>query len=303
MKALSKDEDNNSRWKSYYNQRKKWHIEWIFRGHTDSRWKLIPSVLRPETMLEYRPSVIYAPLANNKDQIRAEYFLIEEFRQFLDEQGLPIPEDSQEFRAGKIEMTNERILPAFEGKETWPPDKYLSLMALAQHHRIPTRLLDWTRDAYVAAYFAAKEAAMWLVGEKDFPDGVETLSVWALNTIFLDFYRKMMEKQVITVTAPAYGNPNLRAQKGLFTLERLQSFSPEGTVCQDPLDKSVTEVFLKHKIGNELLPIMRELTIPISASREILRRLSYRFINAAMLFPGFDGAAEALKEQRLWDKT
>lgn len=219
---------------------------------------------------------------------------------------MPIPEDSQVFRTNRIKKVIPYIRAVFAGEKPWPHFKYLSLMSLAQHHRIPTRLLDWTRDAYVAAYFAAKEAAMWLVGEKDFPDGVKTLSVWALNTIFLDFYRDMMEKQVITevitVTAPAYGNPNLRAQKGLFTLERIQSFSPEGTVCQDPLDKYVTEVFLKHKIGNELLPIMIAFAIPISASREILRRLSYRFINAGTLYPGFDGAAEALKEQRLWDK-
>lgn len=303
LSALSKEEDNNPRWKSYYNQRKNWHIEWIFRGHADSQWKLIPSVLREGTILEYKPSVVKAPLSNNKKQIRAEYFLIEEFRQFLDEQGLPIPEDSQVFRTNRIKKVIPYIRDVFAGEKPWPHFKYLSLMSLAQHHRIPTRLLDWTRDAYVAAYFAAKEAAMWLVGEKDFPDGVETLSVWAFNTVFLDVYQKIIKRQVITVTAPAYGNPNLHAQKGLFTLERLQSFSPEGTVCQDPLDKYVTEVFLKHKIGNELLPIMRELTIPISASREILRRLSYRFINAGTLYPGFDGAAEALKEQRLWDKT
>lgn len=103
--------------------------------------------------------------------------------------------------------------------------------------------------------------------------------------------------------SPTHINSNIHTQKGLFTLKRLQSFSPAGTVCQNPLDKYVTEIFQKHKIGNELLPIMRELTIPISASRKILRHLSYHFINAATLYPGFDGAAEALKEQRLWDKT
>lgn len=128
-----------------------------------------------------------------------------------------------------------------------------------------------------------------------------------MNTFFLDVYRHIIKKQVntevITVTAPAYGNPNLHAQKGLFTLERFQSFSPDGAVCQYPLDKRVIDIV---NINDKLLvqlPIMRELTIPISASHEILRRLPTHFVNAATLFPGFDGAAEALKEQRLWDKT
>lgn len=105
------------------------------------------------------------------------------------------------------------------------------------------------------------------------------------------------------MSPPTHVNFNIHTQKSLLTLKRLQSFSPEGIVCQYPLDKYVTDVFLKHKVGNGLLPIMRESTIPISASREILRRLSYRFINAATLYPGFDGTAEALKEQRLWNKT
>lgn len=306
LNALSGD---NERWENPYPQHLKIRqTGWIFRGHADSRWKLIPSALRTGTILEFIPPVKQALLSNNKEQISAEYRLIEKFRQFLDQQGLPIPEDSQLFRVTRIKKVIPHIKNIFKGIKPWPPDKYLSLMALAQHHRIPTRLLDWTRNPYVAAYFAAKEASEWIVGVKKPPkEGVETISVWALNIFFLDFYQHIMKKQVntevITVTAPAYGNPNLHAQKGLFTLERHQSFSPDEAVCQYTLDKRVIDIVNIKDKPLVQLPIMRELTIPISASHEILRRLSTFFVNAATLFPGFDGASEALKEQRLWDKT
>lgn len=292
--------DNKEWWDGYYNETSKMmHAEWIFRGNADSRWELIPSALRTGIVLCKHPAKC-APLNNNHEQISAEFQLIKNFRLLLDEGGLPIPEDSQLFRTAMTELEYPYIQNVFKGKAIWPHYKYLSLMALAQHYGIPTRLLDWTHDPYVAAYFAAKEAALWLVGTEDYPKGIETLSVWAFNSFFLKIYQLIIKRQLVIVTAPAYGNPNLHAQKGLFTLER-HSFPPNLKVCQCPLDKRVISIVENNKHLLKL-PIMIKFTIPISASREILRRLSYRFINAATLYPGFDGAAEALKEQRLWDK-
>jgi hypothetical protein len=47
--------------------------------------------------------------------------------------------------------------------------------ALAQHYGVPTSLLDWSEDPFVAAYFAIQSAP-------DTDDG-ELACVWALNKL------------------------------------------------------------------------------------------------------------------------
>lgn len=199
---------------------------------------------------------------------------------------------------GRLESVILRNFRKYAHRDASPGDSVWNWLAVAQHHGLPTRLLDWSNSPYVAAHFATAEI------ERYNRDGV----IWAVKTNKVreslpDPIRRILDEENAVLLSIDIMN---RVATTLQEFDRLSS-DPFAIFLDPPAldDRIVNQFALFSMMSNPSTRLDKwlenrpefymRIIIPAKLKWEIRDKLDQINMTERVLFPGLDGLSNWLK--------
>ncbi|MDE2778138.1 MAG: FRG domain-containing protein [Chloroflexota bacterium] len=292
------------------------HIQWksakrgdlAYRGQSSSAWPLTPRAFRTGESVGYGPNEPKANLVRVVPQARAEFRAVSRFVRIADGSGLQVTDLGARLL---LEEDPTKIFADSDWEYSWPQEQIIETLALAQHHGVPTRFLDFTEDPLIAAYFAAANAWNPKKGSRITGKERRYLSVWVIDLRFVKALNSIggrYPERIREIRVPRANNSYLHAQQAFFLTDRGAN---DVMARGEPLsiDNVIAERAGFWHNGKRLawkrtksdwfddLPI-RQIRLSTRHTGHLLRELANRGVTVATIMPNLDRVVEALEIER-----
>ncbi|MFB0583057.1 FRG domain-containing protein [Aeromonas salmonicida] len=185
---------------------------------------------------------------------------------------------------GDIENVEKLMLDEFRRAclplVEYHPENNWDLLALAQHHGLPTRLLDWTYSALVALWFAVQKE----------PYKEEHGVVWVLNADHSDFrdtevFDDPLSNEVTKIFRSRVISRRISAQAGAFTVHKINKY------------RKISNKIVKFETHAQFKDKLTKLVIPAEKFAPIRKSLMMMGVNHSTVFPDIDGLCQHLERR------